>query len=75
MVCVKNKCGPESSMGWDIHHVSATNLLLYTFGAAKHFVPNNLEKDSKSTKYTDIQSDYVGNLSKTKLLEAHIMTY
>ena len=38
-------------------------------------IPKNSERESKSTKYTDIQSDYVGNLAKIKLLKACIMVY
>ena len=75
MVCVKNKCGPEGSRECNIHHANAKKALSQTFGAAKHFVPKKLDGESKSTKYTNIQSDYVGNLAKIKLLEAHIMAY
>ena len=49
--------------------------LSQNFGAAKRFVPKNLEGGYKSTKYTDIQSKYVGILAKIKLLEARIMAY
>ena len=75
VVCVKRKRAPKGSKERDIHHGNATQAPPQTFGAAKHFVPNNSEKESKSTKYTDIQSEYVGNLDIIKLLEARIMVY
>ena len=37
--------------------------------------PQELGGDPESTKYTNIQSDYVENLAKTKILEARIMAY
>ena len=73
--CVKNKRVPKSSREREIHHVNTTKALSQTFGAAKHFIPKNSEGDSKSTKYTRIKSEYVGNLAKIKLLEAGIMAY
>ena len=48
---------------------------MHTFGAAKHFVRNNLEGGSESTKYTNIKYKYIGKLAKIKLLEAPIMAY
>ena len=59
----------------NIHHSKKIKDILQTFGAAKHFVPSNLEGESKSTKYTDIQSKYVGNLAQIKFLEVCIMAY
>ena len=73
--CVKNKRAPKISREREIHHVNTTKALSQTFGAAKHFIPKNSEGDSKSTKYTRIKSEYVGNLAKIKLLGARIMTY
>ena len=61
VVCVKNRCGPEGSREHKIHHDNATKVLLQTFGAEKHFVLKHLEGGSKSTKYINIQSKYVGN--------------
>ena len=75
VVCVISKRGPEGSRERDIHQVNATDLLLHTFGDAKHFFPNKSEGESESTKHTDIQSEYVGNFYKNKLLEARIMYY
>ena len=75
VVCVKNKCVPEGSRYHDIHHANATEELSQTFGAANRFLPKNLEGESESTNYTDIKSEYVGNLAKIKLLEACIMAY
>ena len=37
--------------------------------------PQELGGDSESTKYTNIQSDYVENLAKIKILEARIIAY
>ena len=73
MIYIKNKSGPEGSRGRDIHHANATKALSHTFVAVKHFIPKNLEGGSESTKYTNIQSKYVGNLAKIKLLEAYII--
>ena len=64
VVCLKNKWGLEGSRERDVHHSNATRALAQTFGAAKHFVPKNSEGESESTKYADIQSEYVGNLVK-----------
>ena len=75
MLYVKNKRGTEGSRERNIHHANAKKVLLQIFGAAKHFVPNNWEGESESTTYTDIQSEYIGNWSKIKLLEASIMAY
>ena len=74
-MCVKNKRGPGGISQRDIHHAKSTKALSQTFGAANHFVPKNSEGESKSTKSTDIKSEYVGNLAKIKLLEARIMAY
>ena len=49
--------------------------LLKNFGAENIFVPKNLDGGYDSTKYTNIKSEYVGNLAKIKLLEAGIMAY
>ena len=75
VVCFKSKRGSEGSRERDIHHVNATKQISQTFGAAKNFAPQNPEEGFKSTKYTDIQSEYVGNLAKIKLLEVRIMAY
>ena len=47
MVCVKNKRDREVSREIDIHHANTMKVLLYNFGAAKHFVSKNLEGGSK----------------------------
>ena len=75
VVCVKNKHGLGCSREHNIHHASATKGQLHTFGSEKHFSPKNLERESDSTKYTDIQSEYVGKLAKIKLLDTRIMAY
>ena len=75
MVCAKSKRVPEGFRERNIHHDNAIKALLQTFGAAKHFFPKNLERESDSTKYTDIQSEYVGKLAKIKLLDTRIMAY
>ena len=75
VVCVKRKSGPEGSRERNIHHRNTTKVLSQNFGAAEKFVPKNLEGVYESTKYTDIQYEYVGNLAKNKLLEARIMAY
>ena len=75
VVCVKRKHGTEGSSKCNIHHANTTKSLSHTFGAAKHFSPNESEGESESTKYVDIQYEYVGNLAKIKLLEDRIMTY
>ena len=75
VVCDKSKRGPEGSRERDIHHKNATYALSQVFGAAAHFIPKNSEGESESTKYSDIQSEYVGNLTKVKLLEARVMGY
>ena len=75
VVCLKSKRGLEGSRERDVHHSNATRALAQTFGAAKHFVPKNSEGESESTKYADIQSEYVGNLSKIKLLESRVIAY
>ena len=58
-----------------MHHKNAAYALSQYFGAAAHFIPKNLEGESASTKYSDIQSKYVGNLTKIKLLEARVKGY
>ena len=73
VVCVKRKRVPEDYNERDIHHGNATKALFQTFGAAEQFVPKNLDGGSKSTKYTEIQSEYVGNLENIKLLKSRIM--
>ena len=73
VVCVKRKRVPEDYNERDIHHGKATKALFQTFGAAEQFVPKNLDGGSRSTKYTEIQSEYVGNLDNIKLLKARIM--
>ena len=75
LVCVKSKHDPEGSRERDIHYANATKVLSQNFVAAKHFFAKNLEGSFESTKYTGIKSEYVGNLDKTKLLEARIMAY
>ena len=52
-----------------------TAKILQTFGAAKHFVPSNSEGESESKSYTDIQSEYVVNLTKMKFLEVRVIAY
>ena len=75
MVCVKRKRGPKGFRERNIHHRNTTKALFQNFGAAKHFFPKNLEGGSKSTKYTNIQSEYVGNLEKSKMLEERTTAY
>ena len=72
-MCVKNKLGPEGSRERNICPTNAMKVISQTFGAAKHFIPKNSEGYTKSTKYTNIQSEYVEKLAKIKLLEARIM--
>ncbi len=57
--------------------VSATNTMRqYKFGAAKHFVPRNLEGETKSSsKYRNIESEYVGNLTKIKAFRTRVANY
>jgi hypothetical protein len=74
-VCLKSKRGPERSRERDVHHKNVTYALSSLFGAAKHFIPKNSEGESEPTKYSDIQSEYVGNLANVKLLEARVMSY
>ena len=64
MVCVKIKHGPEGLRERDIQQSNATKALSQNFGTAKHFISNNLDWGSKSTKYTDRKYEYVGNLAK-----------
>ena len=75
VVCIKDKSGLKGAREPNTHHENATKVLSQTFGDEKQFVPKNSEGESESTKYTDIQSEYVGNLAKIKLLEACIMAY
>ena len=73
MVCIKIKRVPEGLRERSINYGNKTKALLQTFGAAKHFIYK--KGGSESTKYTNIQSEYVGNLDKIKFLEACIMDY
>ena len=75
VVCVKSERGPEGLRELDIHHSNSTKVLSQDLGDVKHFVTKNLEGGSNSTKYTDIQYEYVGNLTKINFLEACIMAY
>ena len=75
MVCVKKKRGPKGSRESDINHTNATKAISQNFGSANNFYPKNSEGDPESTKYTDMQSEYVGNLAKIRVLEARIMAY
>ena len=75
LVCVKSKRCSKGSMERDIHRANAMNALLQTFGAVKYLVPKKSEGGSESTKYTDIQYEYVVNLATNKWLEALIMVY
>ena len=72
---MKSKQGAEVSRKQYVHHKNTTATLLQTFGVENHFVPRNLEVDSESNHYTDIQSEYVGNMTKTKFLEARVLAY
>ena len=75
MACVKKKRVPEGSRERNIHHANAMKALSQNFGSANNFYPKNLEGDPESTKYTDMQSEYVVNLAKIKVLEARIMAF
>ena len=75
VVCVKDKHVPEGSRERKIRHANAMKVISQTFVSANNFVPKNSEGSSESTDYTNIQSEYIGNLAKTKLLEARIITY
>ena len=57
------------------YYINKRLTLSQIFGSANHFVPNKLEGGYESTKYTDIQYEYVGNLAKMKFLENRIMAY
>ena len=70
---MKIKLGGENSHERDIHHKNSTSTLSQNFGSAKHFVPRNLKGESKSNRYTDIQSKYVGNINKMKLFESRVI--
>ena len=70
---MKSKSGGESSHDQYVHHKKNTATLLQTFGATKHFVPRNLEGKSNSNRYTDIQSESVGKITKMKLLESRVL--
>ena len=72
---MKSKQGAEVSRKQYVHHKNTTATLLQTFGVENHFVPRNLEVDSESNHYTNIQSEYVGNMTKTKFLEARVLAY
>ena len=67
VVCVKIKCFPEGSREQDIPHATATKVPSQTFDTVKQFVTKNLKGEYYSTKYTGIQSEYIGNLDKIKL--------
>ena len=58
-----------------MHHKNTTYALSQYFGAAAHFIPKNLEGESESTKYSDIQSKYVGNLTNVIFSEARVKGY
>ena len=75
MVGLKSKRGFEGSRERDVHHKNAIYALSSVFGAAKHFIHKNSEGESESTKYSDIQSKYVRNLTKVKLLETRVTSY
>ena len=45
------------------------------FGAAKHFVPKNVEGKPTPLVYQNTQSEYVGNLDKVKLLQMRVNKY
>ena len=48
---------------------------MQTFGAANQFVTRNLEVESESNRYIDIQPEYVGNITRIKLLETRVLDY
>ena len=48
---------------------------MHKFGDTKHWVPTNQEGKYDSKKYEDIQSEYAGNLTKFKFLEARVYKY
>jgi len=71
----KSKCGLPGSREREVHHKNATYALSQSFGAVTHFILNNSEGEPESTKYSDIQSEYVGNLTKIKLSETRVKGY
>ena len=72
---MKSKQISEGSLEIYVHHKKSTTKLLQNFGDAKRFVPGNSEGDSEYKSYTYIQSEYVGNLTMTKLLETRVIYY
>ena len=68
-VCVKFKVGAEGYCERYFRHKNDTATLSQTFDDANNFVPRNSEGESKSNRYTYIQSEYVVNITKMKLLE------
>ena len=70
---MKSKPGGESSHDQYVHQKNIIATLFQIFGATKHFVSRNLEGESKSNCYTDIQSESVGNINKMKLLESGVL--
>ena len=45
------------------------------FGAAKHFMTKNPEGIYENPNYSNVQLEYVGNLTKLKLLERRLKMY
>ena len=72
---MKGKQGAEGSCAIDVYHKNATTKLFQTFGTTKHFAPRYSEVYSDSKSYIDTQSEYVGNLSKMKFVEARVLDY
>ena len=62
LVCVKSKRGPKGSRKRDVCHANKKKAISHNFGVSNNFSPKNSEGESESTNYTDIQSEYVGNL-------------
>jgi hypothetical protein len=71
VVCPKEKCGAQGLRSYSCRHSAATTALPELFGAVKHFCTKKADGEL-SYKYKDIQSEYVGNLDKLKLLRKRI---
>ncbi len=74
VICPKEKRGPQGSRDYCRTHAAATAALPELFGAAKHFRTKNFDGEL-AYKYKDIQSEYVGNLDKLKLLRKLMIAY
>ena len=71
VICPKDARGAPGSRDYTRHQESATKALPHIFVSAKHFHAKNSDGEAYN-KYTNLQSEYAGNLAKIKSFKRHM---